>query len=87
MDTVERVTVQNVMLCRKFKKMTETPSACAIVLISQRRTVLEFCNDVNTAAHLDVGNTLARIRQNFYWPGVQTGASLYITGCEICNLQ
>lgn len=43
----------------------------AIVPISQRRTVSEICHDVNTTTHLGGNKTLARIRQNFYWPGLQ----------------
>lgn len=53
--------------------------------ISQRRTVLEFCHDVNTAAHLGVSKTHARIRKIFYWPELQADVRLYIAGCEKCS--
>lgn len=64
-----RLTVPNDLLYRKFEEVDgKTIRLQAIVPISQRRTVLEFCHDVNTAAYLGVSKTLARIRKNFYWP-------------------
>lgn len=72
-----RLTVQNGQLYRKFEEDDgNTTRLQAIVPISQRRTVLEFCHDVNTAAHLGVSKTLSRIRKNFYWPGLQTDVRL-----------
>ncbi|XP_062595239.1 uncharacterized protein K02A2.6-like [Saccostrea cucullata] len=56
----------------------------AIVPSSQRRTIFEYCHDVRIAAHLGVSKTLARIRQKFYWPGLQADTRMYIAGCEIC---
>lgn len=47
--------------------------------------MLEYSHDVNTAAHLGVCKTLARIRKNFYWPGLQADVRLYISGCEKCS--
>lgn len=72
-----RLTVQNDQLYRKFEEDDgNTTRLQAIVPISQRRTVLEFCHDVNTAAHLGVSKTLPRIRKNFYWPGLQADVRL-----------
>lgn len=48
-----------------------------IVPITQR-IVFEFCHDVNTAAHLGVRKTIARIWQNFYRPELQANVRLYI---------
>lgn len=40
---------------------------------------------MNTAAHLGVSKTLARIKKNFYWPGLEADVRLYIAGCEKCS--
>lgn len=81
-----RLTVQNDLLYRKFEEDDgKTIHLQAIVPISQRRTVLEFCHDVNTAAHLGVSKTLAPVRKNFYWPRLQADVRLYIAGCEKCS--
>lgn len=50
------------------------------------RTVLQFCHDLETAADLGVKKTLARIRQKYYWPGLQSDTRAYITDCEKCSI-
>ena len=57
----------------------------AVVPSKERRTVLKFCHDLETAAHLGVTKTLARIRQRYYWPGLQSDTRSYIAGCEKCS--
>ena len=57
----------------------------AVVPSKECRTVLQFCHDLETAAHLGVTKTLARIRQNYYSPGLQADTRTYMAGCEKCS--
>ncbi|CAC5388523.1 unnamed protein product [Mytilus coruscus] len=43
------------------------------------------CHDNKTSAHLGVRKTIERIRQKYYWPGLQADVRRYIIGCEFCN--
>ena len=56
----------------------------AIVPLSFRRTVLKFSHDVKTAGHLGIKKTLSKIRQRYYWPGLENDVRAYIAGCEKC---
>ena len=51
----------------------------------ERRTVPQFCHDLDTAAHLGVTKTLARIGQKYYWQGLQSDTRAYIVGYEKCS--
>lgn len=55
----------------------------AIVPDCERRNVLEMCHD--TSGHLGVTKTLAKIRQRYYWPGLQRDVHQYIAGCDTCT--
>ena len=51
---------------------------------SERKTMLQYCHDVETAEHFRVTKTLARVRQKYCWPGMQADTRVYIAGCEKC---
>ena len=57
----------------------------AIVPMSERRNVLQYCHDHKTAGHLGVTKTLSKIRQSYYWPGLQRDVRQYIAGCDTCT--
>ena len=56
----------------------------AIVPLSFRRVVLKFSHDVKSAGHLGMKKTLSKIRQRYYWPGLENDVRAYIAGCEKC---
>ena len=56
----------------------------AIIPIKQRRIVLNFAHDIKASGHLGIRKTLGRIRQRFYWPGLQNDVRTYVSGCETC---
>ena len=56
----------------------------AIVPLSQRRTVLRYSHDIKLSGHLGIKKTLGKIRQKYYWPGLQNDVKNYINGCETC---
>lgn len=56
----------------------------AIVPLSSRRLVLKYSHDLKTSGHLGMRKTLSKIRQRYYWPGLQSDVRAYIAGCEEC---
>ena len=34
--------------------------------------------------HLGIKKTLSKIRQSYYWPGLQNDVKAYVGGCDIC---
>ena len=57
----------------------------AVVPSSERRSVLQMSHDHKTAGHLGVTKTLSKIRQSYYWPGLQRDVRQYVAGCEPCT--
>ena len=56
-----------------------------IVPMTERRTILSHYHDNRTSAHLGLRKTLAKIRQGYYWPGLQKDVKLYVAGCSFCS--
>lgn len=57
----------------------------AIVPYSERRTVLAQYHDNRSSGHLGVSKTISKIRQGYYWPGIQSDVRAYIAGCDKCS--
>jgi hypothetical protein len=53
--------------------------------MTERRTILSHYHDNRTSAHLGLRKTLAKIRQGYYWPGLQKDVKLYVAGCSFCS--
>ena len=56
----------------------------ATVPVSERRQVLTYCHDDPTAGHLWIRKTLSKVRQSYYWPGLQRNVRHYMSACEKC---
>ncbi|MCG8045580.1 MAG: RNase H-like domain-containing protein, partial [Candidatus Thiodiazotropha endolucinida] len=73
------------LLVRRLNNFEDgTTSMQAIVPRNTRRTILQGCHDVKTAGHLGGKKTLSKVRQKFYWPGLQSDVRAYVAGCETC---
>ena len=46
--------------------------------------VLKYSHDIKASGHLGIWKTLSKIRQRYYWPGLQNDVRAYIAGCEKC---
>ena len=57
----------------------------AVVPSSERRTVLAQYHDNQPSGHLGVSKTVTKIRQRYYWPGLQADVRAYIAGCDKCS--
>lgn len=50
-----------------------------------RRKVLSENHDAPTAGHLGIAKTIARITENYYWPGMNGDISRYVRNCVSCQ--
>ncbi|CAC5382568.1 unnamed protein product [Mytilus coruscus] len=57
----------------------------AVIPMSERKQVLEYCHDTKYAGHLGIHKTREKICQSYYWPGLQSDVRAYVAGCNKCN--
>jgi hypothetical protein len=50
-----------------------------------RRKILELAHDIPASGHLGMAKTLDRIRNHFYWPGINRDVKTYVRTCDICQ--
>ena len=79
----ERLDIQNGLLVRRWNVLgTDNVLWQAIVPLNLRRQVLQYSHDIKASSHLGLRKTLSKIRQGYYWPGLQNDVRVYIGGCE-----
>ena len=74
------IEIRDGLICRK---VAGDETFQRIVPLSERRHVLKECHDKRIAGHLGISKTIARIRINFYWPGLNKDVRRYINGCDV----
>ena len=80
------LSIEDELVCRVWQIIgTNIVYRQAIVPLSERRKILEYCHDVRSSEHLGVTKTLGKIRQRFYWPGQQDDVRMCVAGCENCT--
>ncbi|MCG8033694.1 MAG: DDE-type integrase/transposase/recombinase, partial [Candidatus Thiodiazotropha taylori] len=80
-----RLELQDELLVRRWDDFdTGEVIYQALVPRNTRRLVLNHCHDIKTAGHLGMNKTVSKVRQKFYWPGLQSDVRSYIAGCEAC---
>ncbi|CAC5385151.1 unnamed protein product [Mytilus coruscus] len=58
-----------------------------VIPLSERKQVLHYCHDAKYAGHLGMRKTLEKIRQSYYWPGLQADVRAYVAGCDKCAMR
>lgn len=81
----QKLVIENDMMYRRWDD-EKGVTLQAIVPLSERRKILSFCHDQPTSGHLGVRKTLSKVRQSYYWPGLQRDVRHYISGCEKCQM-
>lgn len=56
-----------------------------VVPADMRDDVLLACHDEPTSGHLGYSRTLARVRQQYYWPRLSASVHRYVQGCRECQ--
>ena len=73
------------ILCRKFETADNQVVLQQIVPPSMTQEILPACRSSPTAGHLGVAKTSERIKQRFYWPGLQEDTKLFVSWCPGCQ--
>src|SRR5712675_1182720 len=50
-----------------------------------KREILQLLHDAPTAGHPGRDETFAQVSDSYWWPGMQTWVTKYVTGCAICQ--
>ena len=79
----DQLTIIDDVLVRRLEGLSTKLQV--LVHMTERRTILSCYHDNRTSAHLGLGETLAKIRQEYYWPGLQKDVKLYVAGCSFCS--
>lgn len=56
-----------------------------VVPESMRKSVLNECHDMPTAAHLGIRKTKERVAQRYFWPSLSHDVQDYVKNCSICR--
>ena len=56
-----------------------------IVPQSMTQEILAACHSSLTAGHLGVAKTSEKLKQRFYWPGLQEDTKLFVSRCPDCQ--
>jgi hypothetical protein len=59
--------------------------ATSVCTYDKKKVSLSHYHDNRTSAHLGLRKTLAKIRQEYYWPGLQKDVKLYVAGYSFCS--
>ena len=75
------------LLVRRQENLDEDNVVTFQVIVPKkaRRSILYACHDMKTSGHLGVTTTVSKIKQKFYWPGLQSDVRSYIAGCDACS--
>lgn len=66
----DSLVVENGIIYRNYDAgKRKTSFLQAWISLRKRRNVLQYWHDMETAAHLGVIKTLARVQQKYYWSG------------------
>ena len=44
--------------------------------------MLRLSHDFPSSGHLGIRKTLSKVRQNYYWPGLEQDVKIYVIGCD-----
>ena len=73
------------IFCRKFETGDNEVVVQQIVPPSMMHGILSACRSSSTAGHLGVARTSQKVKQTFYWPGLQEDTKLFVSRCPECQ--
>ena len=82
----ERLKIENGILVRRWDVLgTDEVRWQAVVPLTHRRIVLKYSHDNRASGHLGIMKTVSKIRQGYFWPGLQNDVKSYVAGCDFCS--
>jgi len=55
----------------------------AVIPFCEKRNIIQQSHDDKTSAHLGVGETLAKIKEKHYWPGIRKDVRGYMADVNL----
>jgi len=56
-----------------------------VVPIELRKRVVALAHDALLSGYKDAAETLRRVQQEFYWPGIHNFVTWYVALCDLCQ--
>ena len=83
--------IENDVLIRKWRDrrvLADCVDPCVQVVVPRllRYNLLEICHRIPAAGHLGIRKSLARLRLNFFWPGMVKAVKWFIRTCPKCQV-
>ena len=73
------------ILCRKFETGDNEVVLQQIVPPSMTHEILSACHSSPSVGHLGVAKTSEKIKERFYWPGLQADTKPFVSQCPECQ--
>lgn len=81
----KKLTVEKGVLWRRYEDVSGTSTWLQLVVPqSLREEILQNLHAGTLGGHLGAEKTLAKVKERFYWPGVQEDVSNWCRTCEAC---
>lgn len=80
-----RLQLENIVLYRKWETEDGHDTRWQLVPVSDVPDVLSALRDAPSAGHLVVAKTVERVRERFYWYGLQSDVEDWCRQCEKCT--
>jgi transposase InsO family protein len=68
-----------------FSKKGEEPRV--VVPVALRQAIFRVFHDIPISAHLGRNKTLTKMKERFYWRGMDEDVATFVRGCLICRLK
>ena len=68
-----------------YRVSKEDGALCVVIPLCEKRNIIQQSHADKTSAYLGVRETLARMKQKFYWPGIRKDVRSYVASCEPCS--
>jgi len=78
-------TKKGILYCRYCGKQNTDKFIQLVVPNELREKVVSLAHDTLLAIHRGTGETLTRVQQKFYWPGIREYVTRYVTSCDLCQ--
>ena len=74
------------ILYRRYCGKQNTDNLIQLVVPNElREKVVSLAHDTLLVVHRGAGETLTRVQQEFYWPGIREYVTRYVTSCDLCQ--
>ena len=81
---MEHYKMSDGLICRQVLSVTGDQRLCPVVPKSLYLKILQAFHDSATAGHQGIRNTMARLRERYFWEGMYKHVENYVRSCIMC---